>query len=563
MKTKPMTMRVVSSRGILVVAALAVFLLHPPLPARGGLAQYHFHQIANTHGAGFALSPAINALGQVSFWTVNDTTLPGSDPLRQEVIWKGEVGSVEAIADTTTGSVTRFGPYPTINDLGDVGFSANLGPDRTSIFRYTAATQGITTIASADRNDSNSLFSYVDSAAINNGGMVAFKGVLASTDERFIALGSGAAPVYMIDVLPPQWEYRNPVISGDTVAWRAGIGEGPSTVSVIKKGTIVNQITIAAGSMVALTFLEVGNGVSISSTGNVAFNATTTGGSEGIYYGNGGQPIQVADTNSEFAWFYQVTAISEAGIAFNGVLDYAGRGVFTGPNVLTDKVLVDGDTVAGLPLGVATTVQTVSIFTNAMNDYGQIAMSVKFTDGTSRIIRADPFVLPQIHEWWLSVAVMKADQSSSMSQMVAMPGGVEFLSFDYAFPTTDGQLVVTLAGVELARIDAPDELADGFTTFQIPVDVNRMFPDQPDELLLEFSLLAARDTTGLFLDNIAFSTLDNGSFATGDLAGWRALSADGESVGVAVDPFYTPIPEPATLSLLGIGGLVMLRRRRK
>ena len=549
-------MRLFSGRCILVAAAIAVFLLHPPLPARGGLAQYHFHQIAYTTGPGIALSPAINALGQVSFWELDDVADWGGP----QAIYKGSVGSLEKIADNT-GSVTRLGTYPTINDLGDVGFSANLGPDRTSIFRYTAATQGITTIASADRNDSNSLFSSVDSAAINNGGMVAFKGVLASTDERFIALGSGAAPVYMIDVLPPQWEYRNPVISGDTVAWRAGIGEGPSSLSVIKKGTIVNQITIAAGSMVALTFLEVGNGVSISSTGNVAFNATTTGGSEGIYYGNGGQPIQVADTNAEFFWFYQVTSISEAGVAFYGVLDYAGRGIFTGPNVLTDKVLVDGDTVPGLPLGAATTVQTVTIFTNAMNDYGQIAMRVKFTDGTSRIIRADPFVLPQIHEWWLSVAVMKADQSSAMSQMVAMPGGVEFLSFDYAFPTTDGQLVVTLAGEELARIDAPAELADGFTTFQIPVDVNRLFPGNPEQLLLEFSLVAARDTTGLFLDNIEFSTLANGDFATGDLAGWRAMSPGGDDVGVAIDPFYTAVPEPATMSLLALGALALMRRR--
>ena len=561
MKARPMTMGVFSGRCILVVAAIAAFILLSPLPARGGLAPYHFHQIAYVDDPGLVLSPAINASGQVSFWKVNDRGLFGSDPLRQETIWKGGVSSIGPIADTT-GSVTRLGTYPTINDLGDVGFSANLGPDRTSIFRYTAATQGVTAIATAHRNNSNYSLSSVSGSAINNGGMVAFRGVLASTDERFIAVGNGGAPVY-IDVLPSQWEYRDPVISGDMVAWRVGIGEGPSTLSVIKKGNALNQITIAAGSMVSPTFLEVGNGVSISNTGNVSFNASPTGGGYGIYYGNGGQPIQVADTNSEFAWFYPVTAISEAGIAFVSLLDYGGGGVFTGPNVLTDKVLAYGDTIAGLSLGAETTVQFVRLSNNGMNDYGQIAMSVDFTDGTSRIIRADPFILPQIHEWWLSVAVMKADQSSAMSQMVAMPGGVEGLSFDYAFPTTEGQLVVTLAGEELARIDAPAELADGFTTFQISVDVNRLFPANPEQLLLEFSLLGTRDTVGLFLDNIEFSTLANGGFATGDLAGWRAMSTGGDDVGVAVDPFYTAVPEPATMSLLALGACLPLFRRKR
>jgi len=227
-----------------------------------------------------------------------------------------------------------------------------------------------------------------------------------------------------------------------------------------------------------------------------------------------------------------------------------------------------GDTIPGYP----STVESVQIGRQAINDNGQIAMLVHFADGTERILRADPFILAFIKETFYATGniffpgaiELGADASCSMSQAISIPGGTEDLSFDYFFPATTGQLTVTLEGEILAQIAAPDVLADGLTTFQMPVDISGLFSGPLDAALLEFSLSGGRDPAGLILDNILFSTLENGDFGTGDLTGWQISFTDGGSVGVGVDPFSSTavVPEPAAI-LLALLGLALLPRRRR
>lgn len=47
-----------------------------------------------------------------------------------------------------------------------------------------------------------------------------------------------------------------------------------------------------------------------------------------------------------------------------------------------------------------------------------------------------------------------------------------------------------------------------------------LFPDGTTETLLEFQLYSNDATVGLYLDNIAFASLENGNFATGNLSAW-------------------------------------------
>ena len=196
-------------------------------------------------------------------------------------------------------------------------------------------------------------------------------------------------------------------------------------------------------------------------------------------------------------------------------------------------------------------------------------MVVGFADGAGRILRADPFDLQQLYETANTVTVFKAEGTSSLSQPISqqMSGsnGGEDLSFDYYFPGSTGQLAVTLGGELLAQIDAPAVLANGFTTFQMPVDIGQLFPDPVDQLLLQFSLSGVGETGILFLDNIEFGSLVNGDFGTGNLAGWESTFFNDDSVGVAINPFYNAaaaVPEPAAI-LLALVGLALLPRRRR
>jgi hypothetical protein len=549
-----------------VVAAVAVFMLCSPLPAGAGFSSYLFPQIYEAPAPEWVGGPAINASGQVAFFELGDV----NDWSGSQAIYKGAVGSLEKIIDNTV-SFDSFGTISTINDLGDVAFDGVLSSGHSQIVRYTAATQGLTTIAEGDGNDPNAAFTSVDGSSINNAGAVAFRGRNSNTGQEFIAAGAGGNVVY-VHVVSQPWKLGFPMMRAESptleMVWWSGIwgdplGGDPPTFPRIDKGGSLNHTTIAEGQPLSPQFLELHNGPSISNSGDVSFSGKLAGGGEGIFYGNGGANTLVADTTGEFDWFYHATAISATGVAFNASLDISGGGVFTGPNILTDKVLAYGDTIAGYP----STVESVSVSSHGMNDKGQIALLVRFADGTHRILRADPFILSKVLEWLFAVASMKSQQSASViSQIVPIPLGAEDLSFDYHFPTTTGQLVVTLGGEVVAQIDAPADLADGFTTFLITsADIARLLPDPPDELLLQFSLQGSSDTAGLFLDNIVFGDLENGGFATGDLEGWRTAFGEDGGIGVAIDPFdpRARVPEPATMSLLLMGAAGLLAKRRR
>ena len=543
-----------ASLALLLIAAVFCMLYAPP-PAR---ADWYLFSRFNAIGGSqqnFLYGAAINASGQLVFYQSSD-----------ESIYKADLVTHEKIVTTKLYSPSSpfvsLGASPRINDLGDVGFVASRHNGHSEVVRYTAATQGLTTIAEGDAFDSNATYADVSGSSINNAGAVAFRGI-AHNAHHEIRVGIGGNPVYIDGSSASDFKYfQEPVLqtAGTTLqlTWSYVDGFPPNGTSYIKKGNTLNHTTIAQSG----GFFELLESPSISNAGDVAYNKKNySTNNEAIFVGNGGVPNMVADTSGEFSWFYARPAISNAGVAFKAEFDSSGHGIFTGPNPLSDKVLATGDTIPDW----ASTVVGVALSQEGMNDSGQIAMWVRFEDGTNCVYRADPYILPQVFEKGIAIATLKAEQSASMSQRVSMPSGDETLSFDYHFPTTTGQLTVTLEGEVLARIDAPDELTDGFTTFETLVDIGALFPDPVEELLLEFSLTGTSDIAGLMLDDIGFRGLENGDFATGNLAGWESTFAEGDGVGVAVNPFYRPapaVPEPATL-LLALVGLALLPRRRR
>jgi hypothetical protein len=52
-------------------------------------------------------------------------------------------------------------------------------------------------------------------------------------------------------------------------------------------------------------------------------------------------------------------------------------------------------------------------------------------------------------------------------------------------------------------------------------------------------------------------------FQMDGIEGWMSLSFSGDRSGVTLNEYYFDVPEPATMSLLGLGGIAALIRRRK
>jgi hypothetical protein len=544
-------------RGVVVAAvfrfgagvwiALALTSFSTPILAKE---LYVFPEIFSTENNPLKVlgPPSINVSGRVAF----RADFPKFSDPDVRTIMRGRVGSVEILA-ANNDPIRVFIGDPSINDSDDVAFVLIENSLKYSILRFTSATNSVTTIA-----ESGATFDSLDGVSLNNAGSVAFWGTSADDSQELIAAANGASTVF-VDAAPSA-AIRNlklPVINRAGPAFEvayAVVGPGPAAVI---KGNSLTKTTIAE---VGPTFSTVEEIVSISDAGVVGFVATPVGGLSTVYTGTGGSPAFVANTSAEYDSFDAV-AVSNAGVAFLAKLDLSGvRGVFTGPHVIDDKVLREGDSIPGYP----STVKSVELGPEAMNDNGQIALHVGFEDGTNRILRADPIGdLHLVHESDRAVAALKTDTFSSISQALSTPQGDELLEFDYFFATTGGELTVSLEDEVLARIPARDQLADGFAHIKIPVDVHALFPVPPDELLLKFTLAGTGETSGMLIDNVRFGDIENGDFGRGSLFGWQSEYGDDGGVGVAVSPFAVAEPVGMLMALIAAAAAPLCQARRR
>jgi hypothetical protein len=222
-------------------------------------------------------------------------------------------------------------------------------------------------------------------------------------------------------------------------------------------------------------------------------------------------------------------AINDDGtVAF--IARYAeGFGVFT----QTDAVLREGQTVGS---------ETIRFFIGlAINDSGVIAAHVDFESGFYGIVLATPLATNHYVE-------MQTGSSVALRQTVDVPADPFAVRFDHRFATNTGQLNVRFGGDFLGSVAAPDTV--GETLQRVAFDVSGELLGQSDAVLeLEFD-----GPTGstLELDNVFLPGLVNGTFESGSLAGWEAVTSGGGSVEVVPEPSATL----ASLICLGVlGGL--------
>lgn len=135
-------------------------------------------------------------------------------------------------------------------------------------------------------------------------------------------------------------------------------------------------------------------GASINKGGAVAFRAGMQDQtSERIVIARGGTFTTIAESNiasdSSFVIFNSVPSINNAGkVAFEASLSGGREGIFIGPNLVTNKLIASGDSLFG------STVTTVGFFQEGLNDAGQIVFVAQLADGTQVIVRANPDTVP-------------------------------------------------------------------------------------------------------------------------------------------------------------------------
>lgn len=365
-------MTVIKQLSVATVAGIFLSLL-----TVGKTFAYTFTKIADTRDSSFRYigfdGPAINNEGIVAF----EASL---DAMGNNGIFIGSGGAIT----TVVGKSSSFGPQlgnPTINNAATVAFVAERNMNELGIFTNSG---GVTNTIAAFSGSPPYLVRYFNRAIdINDNGTVAFvaipdaieglEGVFTSNGEETTTIVDNTGTLKNL--------FRIPTINNDgTVAFAAELRAGGQGLFTYNNGVIT---TIA---QTGRPFDIYGSPV-INNEGTIAFGASQ-GNTRGIYTSKDGVITTIGDDSGSFNYFEYMQflpALNDRGtVAFKGFLDAGGEGIFTGSDPVTDKVIAFGDTLSG------STVRSLILSYNGLNNFGQIAFWAEFTDGTSGVFRADP-----------------------------------------------------------------------------------------------------------------------------------------------------------------------------
>ncbi|MDQ2696982.1 MAG: hypothetical protein M3Z21_16715 [Pseudomonadota bacterium] len=364
-----------------VVAVLALLAS----PAAG--ASFIFTPVAAGNGDfdpfGFG-APVLNDSGLVAF---NAALSDGTQGIFR---WAG--GPLAAIA--LENGFRRFGD-PSINAAGQVGFEASLRSIRgEGIFRGDGGP--VTPIAGTrDAGD----FDFVNAGpSINAAGRVAFIGERivggAFIDGVYAGDGGPVAPIY--DATGPFADFTgNPSLNdGGVAAFLATLDSGIGGLFLGSGGAFT---TVADETGVLTSVFGFGD-PSLNDRGEVAFRAGTNVGDpddnsgatgEGIFLFSGGVLTPVLQGSfSDFSSLGDPSLNNLGQVAFLVEPDFGNQVLLTGPDLLADRVIGTGDTLAGRR------VSGLSFSREGLNDSGQLAFTAFFEDGSAGVFLATPAAIP-------------------------------------------------------------------------------------------------------------------------------------------------------------------------
>lgn len=351
------------------------------------MSRYKFTQISQISPSHSVFrASAINDKGTVIFEGFADQTLPPSG------IFTGSGGGNTTVVDGSPINHIFFSS--TINNNNTKSFiGVFYSPDYAQSYTgvFTKKDGKVTTIV-----DSNREFGYFSHAKLNNQGAIVFNALLDTTEKGVFVNQNGKTT----KIASSRDRFSN-----FNVGFRTAGTDGPASAfsvpSINDAGTVAFHATLDTGA--TGIFLGRGKGTvtvadssgrfssfsspSINNSGTVAFLAQLNNGKHGIFKKRRGQEIEVfVDDSGPFSFFQSIPALNDQGqIAFLAYLHAGGgRGIYTGKNPNTNKVIAAGD-----PLADSKVVDLV-ISEHGLNNAGQVTFEAKLENGNTAVFRADP-----------------------------------------------------------------------------------------------------------------------------------------------------------------------------
>ena len=265
---------------------------------------------------------------------------------------------------TVIAGTTDFSSFPflevSINNNDIVVFEGTIS-DTSGLF---ASNAGLITTLVDDSGSFN-----VDATAIDgvfhsqwdlsDNGEVAFEGVTLSNRIGIFGRNVAGGGVFRrtTDANPNEFRFWSPAVNGQgDFAVVLSFLDSDGLLHIARQQIITNFGTImdTNDGFFRITFEVNGGGlngfgvphlIDMNNAGTIAFRATIAGGNVGIFTSaNGGPPTTVVDTTGPFRDVSFPSINISGTTAFLATFDVGGgKGIFRGPNPITDKVIAIGD----------------------------------------------------------------------------------------------------------------------------------------------------------------------------------------------------------------------------
>ena len=366
-------------RGVFVIlVSLALFAV---LAAPAYAAKYGFTKVADSARDDFNPNSftcaSINNQGDIAF-RAGRTSPDGLNSF--DGIYRSNAdGSLTTIAEDPDRSRFGFlGNFPSINDLGDVSFAANLAPGFDQAVLRGNGTE-LTTIATT--TEEFNFFGF--DTSVNNSGEVAFKAELDNFDEGLFSGSGGEVTTHYLNS-------TDVFLDGQQVRF----GGNDSRPSINNLGDIAFDETIQPAFDSGIFVGREGSFRTIAapdpnrSVQEPVLNDEGTAAFETSFFDETGQFVTaivkgnplttVADTTGPFGFFgFRPPAINNNGdVAFSAILDddFPNTSIYVGPDPKKDRVIGTGDKLDGA------TTSNVSFCEEGLNDSGQVAFIARLDD---------------------------------------------------------------------------------------------------------------------------------------------------------------------------------------
>ena len=544
-------------RGFALAGVSVGLLFSSPLAQALSLfSQYDFTLIARTGSNGIErlnTAPSLNNAGTVAFTGFTSS---------RKAVFTGTGGPLTQMFSTSHSGPLIFNPI--INNAGAVAFGLSVGlvPHSQEGIYLSESPNTATKIVDTLQPTGGIQFDGIrrtgapfndNEFSFNDSGQAAFFGSSGELTGIYSADTSDTLTTYIASFF--HIVAANPVINNAGEVAVGVLADGGWHIARFTPSGPPG-IDIAGPNDFPLSFLNTAP-LDMNDAGTVAFRNEEMADREVIYTGRGNALTTVVDTSGPFHNFLDPAINNNGSVGFEGFLDPGrGRGIFRGPNPVTDKVIAAGDTLFG------SRVTSVDMKRDGFNDNGSFSFLAGLSDGTSAIVRADPITFevdPGKHDPLAALATLTGT-GIVMSQLIPTPDAFFDILFDITF-LNGGELRLMIGDREWLFNGAR---ARGTQHILLEdIDPLSLFsgPSREGEVLIKF-FLSGLDVVA-HIDNIVIPGQRNGSFDVGYFDFWT-FDTSGDGVA-SIDLADVDVPEPSTLPLLAFaaGVLVLSGMRRR